>query len=126
MTRPLEKIRQILSERAEIEELSTSTLSGYQQAARKNRQDNRNKIFDTDAEYKAKAATRAKRDVGLLRAQKKIVKKEQPSHDELRSQLKDLHSKFDPQYHHSDDHSVYTKHAAIASKMADIKRKLGE
>jgi hypothetical protein len=109
-----------------IEELDKSTIQSYQTKARDAVKKLRKRgIFDTDhtAADKAKIANK---DKGLSRASVKIAKAEAPSKEQLQSKLKDLTAKFDPQYQHSDDHSVHTKHAAIHAKIKDIKKQLGE
>lgn len=109
-----------------IEELSKSTVQSYQTKAREAvRKLRKRGIFDPD-HTPAEKAKIASKDKGLARASAKIAKAEAPSKEQLHSKLKDLHAKFDPEYQHSDDHSVYTKHAAIHAQIKDIKKKLGE
>lgn len=115
-----------VAEEKEVSELDKSTVQSYQTKARDAVKKLRKRgIFDPDhtAAEKAKIANK---DKGLARASAKIAKAEAPSKEDLKAKLKDLHQKFDPEYQQSDDHSVYTKHAAIHSKIKDIKKQLGE
>ena len=47
------------------------------------------------------------------------------SREELTARLRELESKFDPEYQYSDDYSFWTKQNAIAREIASIKKKLG-
>jgi len=47
------------------------------------------------------------------------------SREELEARLRELESKFDPEYQYSDDYSFWTKQNAIAREIASIKKKLG-
>lgn len=49
----------------------------------------------------------------------------EPSREELEARLRELESKFDPEYQYSDDYSFWTKQNAIAREIASIKKKLG-
>ena len=112
------------SEDEQIDEISASTLHSYSAKAYNQTKRLGPGVFDTDDSAAAKKFIASKRQAGLSVARDKLSPTAKPTKDELHSKLKDLTAKFDPEYQQSDDHTYYTKHHDIASKIADTKRQI--
>lgn len=135
MSKIKEIAEQALSRPSVLDELSKDTLKSYISKAT---QANKDKAGgDLTAQYSDPDIKKRKSNIRAANFKAAFAKslpkpvatpapKEPVDKEKLHAQLKDLTSKFDPEYAHSDDHDVFTKHSKIASQIHSIRKQLSE
>lgn len=128
MSKIKEIAEQALSRPSVLDELSKDTLKSYISKAT---QANKDKAGgDPDIKKRKSNIRTANFKAAFAKSLPKPVAtptpKEPVDKEKLHAQLKDLTAKFDPEYAHSDDHDVFTKHSKIASQIHSIRKQLSE